>query len=426
MKTRKLILLIPLLLIPVLLAACVGPEGAMGPQGLAGPAGPIGPQGPQGLQGEQGPAGSPGADYMGDQVCSACHGELYAVYMRSGHPWMLNKVQNGQAPAYPFTKIETLPQGYTWEDILYVVGGYYWKALFLNQEGYIITDAPNLSSNTAYLNQYNFANDLLGKKAQLVAYKSGERELQFTCGACHTTGYRAGGYQENLPGLAGTWAQPGVRCEACHGPGSQHVNDPEGVEMKIERDAEACARCHGLGEKDLVEATSGFIDHHEQYEDLFQGKHLALKCVDCHDPHSGMIQLEMAGQETLEARCENCHFEQARFQNNEIHAALDLDCLECHMPYIIKTAWGDAEKHTGDLRTHLVAIDPYQVEQYYTVMKGDIEQSYSVSQVSLNSACRHCHHEGGRGMVKTDEQLLAGALNYHTPPAAAPEPTPAP
>mgnify|MGYP001028571495 FL=1 len=422
MKTRKLCLLIPLFLIPVLLAACVGPGGAMGPQGLMGPIGPVGPQGPQGLQGEQGPAGSPGAEYMGDQVCAGCHAELYAVYLRSGHPWMLNKIDDAQSPDYPFTEIQTLPEGYTWGTIGYVVGGYNWKAVFLDQQGYIITDGPNLSGNTTYLNQYNFANDLLGIKAGLVSYQAGQRQVQFTCGACHTTGYRVDGNQDGLPGLAGTWAQAGVRCEACHGPGSQHIANPEGVEMKIERDSEACAKCHGLGDKGQVEATDGFIDHHEQYQDLFQGKHLALKCVDCHDPHSGVVQLEQDRQETHKTRCENCHFKQARYQNNEIHAALNLDCLECHMPYIIKTALGDPEQFTGDLRTHLVAIDPYQVEQYYTVTQGDSEQTYSISQVSLNSACRHCHHEGGRGMVKTDEELTAVAINYHTPPATAPEP----
>lgn len=425
MKTRKLLMLIPLLIMTALLAACVGPEGAMGPQGPVGPAGPIGPQGPEGKQGEAGPAGAPGAEYVGDQVCAGCHVEIYATYMRSGHPWMLKKIVDAQAPAYPFTSIDKLPEGYTWDDILYVSGGYNWKALFVNQQGYIITDAPNSSGNALYPNQFNLANDLLGYKAGLVPYKAGLPEVQFTCGECHTTGYSPRGNQDGLPGLVGTWAQEGIRCEECHGAGSLHMVHPQGVDMKIERDTEACAQCHGRGETDQVEAQDGFIEHHEQYEDLFQGKHLALKCVDCHDPHSGVVQRSQDGLDTTRTQCENCHFKQAKYQNNEMHSALNLDCIECHMPHIIMTAWGDPAKFTGDIRTHLMAIDPVQIEQFFTVIEGDKEQTYSVSQVGLNSACRHCHG-GGRALPKTDEELTSGAINYHIQPVLTIEETPAP
>ena len=425
MKIRQLLMLIPLLMIIMLLAACAGPEGAMGPQGAPGPAGPIGPQGPAGKQGEAGPSGSPGAEYVGDQVCAACHNEIYTVYMRSGHPWMLNKIIDAQAPAYPFTSIEALPEGYTWDDILYVSGGFNWKALFLNKEGYIITDAPNTSGNAAFLSQWNLENNLLGKKAGWVAYNPGQANVQFTCGNCHTTGYSPRGNQDGLPGLVGTWAQEGIRCEECHGAGSLHMTNPQGIEMKVERDSEACAKCHGRGEMDQVEAKDGFIEHHEQYEDLFQGKHMALKCVDCHDPHTGVVQLYQDGLATTRTQCENCHFKEAKYQNNEIHRALDLDCIECHMPHIIKTAWGDPEKFTGDIRTHLMAIDPTQIEQFFTVQEGDTEQTYSGSQLGLDAACRHCHG-GGLALPKTDEQLTTGSINYHVQPESPIEALPAP
>jgi hypothetical protein len=58
-----------------------------------------------------------------------------------------------------------LPEGYTWDDISYVIGGYNWKARFINAEGYIITDKPGESGNTEYLNQYNFANPIVGTEA---------------------------------------------------------------------------------------------------------------------------------------------------------------------------------------------------------------------------------------------------------------------
>ena len=58
------------------------------------------------------------------------------------------------------------------------------------------------------------------------------------CLPCHTTGYGAGGYEDETktPNLKG------VQCEACHGPGSQH----NGVKEKIQGSpaAKVCAKCH--------------------------------------------------------------------------------------------------------------------------------------------------------------------------------------
>ena len=82
------------------------------------------------------------------------------------------------------------------------------------------------------------------------------------------------------------------------------------------------------------------------------------------------------------------------------------------MPRIVKTAWGDAAKFTGDIRTHLMAIDPNQVGQF------SADGTTALSQISLDFACRHCHIPDS-GMAKTDEELKAAANGYHTPPAPA-------
>ena len=142
--TRKWLLITgALLALALLLTACAGQEGKTGPagpQGLAGPEGPQGPTGPAGAPGEAAKPGSSAAAYVGDEVCAGCHTEIYDVYVNSGHPWIMNKVVDGTPPAYPFSKVSDVPTGYTWADISYVIGGYGWKALFVNQEGYIVTD----------------------------------------------------------------------------------------------------------------------------------------------------------------------------------------------------------------------------------------------------------------------------------------------
>jgi hypothetical protein len=329
--------------------------------------------------------------------------------MKSGHPWKLNKVVDGQPPQYPFTKIDQLPQGYTWKDILYVIGGYNWKARFVDQEGYIITDEPGKSGNTEYLNQWNFANKLLGKSAGWVTYKSGTEKLPYDCGSCHTTGYDPNAVNE-LPGIVGTWAQEGIRCEECHGPGSLHASNPRGFAMKVSRDSEECGKCHRRDAVESVNAKGGFIEHHEQYEEFYQGKHVALTCVTCHDPHRGVVQLRQAGEPTTRTQCQNCHFKQAQFQKNAKHVALNIACIECHMPRIVKSAWGDAAKFQGDIRTHLMAIDPTQIGQFSE------DGLVALSQIGLDYACRHCHLPD-TSLARSDEELMDAATNYHSSPS---------
>ena len=344
-----------------------------------------------------------GADYVGSETCGECHTETFEVFMQSGHPWKLNKVVDGQPPEYPFTEVPEPPEGYTWDDILYVIGGYNWKARFIDQDGYIITGADENATT-----QYNFANPVVGNEAGWVGYHAGEENLPYNCGTCHTTGYKPEGNQDGLPGLVGTWAEDGIGCEACHGPGSLHVDNPYGVALKVDRHSAECGDCHRRGTVEEVNASGGFIQHHEQYEELFQSKHAIIDCVQCHDPHTGVVQLRQAGEQTIRTTCENCHFEKSKNQNNEIHLALEVECIDCHMPRVTKSAVGDAEKFTGDIRTHLMAIDPAQVSQF------NEDGTAALSQLALDFACKHCHVPGS-SVELADEQLVEGATGYHEP-----------
>jgi hypothetical protein len=400
------------LLIVIFLVACTGPQGTVGPVGPPGVPGPQGPPGLMGPPGEPGPPGedalvSIGADYVGSETCSACHQAIYDTFVLSGHPYKLNPVVNGQPPQYPFTQIPEPPEGYTWDDISYVIGGYAWKARFIGQDGYIITDEPGQSGNEDYLNQWNFANQVLGTPAGWVKYDSGTPEKPYNCGSCHTTGYSPRGNQDGLPGLVGTWEAPGIQCEACHGPGSQHVQNPRGVSLVVDRDAELCGQCHTRGDVRVIDSSGGFMQHREQYLSLFQSKHVALGCVLCHDPHTGVIQLRQAGEQTTRTQCESCHFMQAEFQAPHPRVAA---CVDCHMPRIARTAVGDPERFTGDMRAHLFAINPYSFEQF------NEEGNASLPFVSLNFSCRQCHIGNGMALPKSDEELMEKAIGFHDRP----------
>lgn len=405
---RRMIWAISLSMIVILmLAACSGEPGAEGQQGQEGAQGQPGPSGDQGAPGAPGPAGVDGVGFtppafIGAEACAECHQELFDVFMQSGHPFKLNRVENGEAPDYPFTKLPGPPEGYEWEDISYVIGGYNWKARFIDQDGFIITGDEDGTT------QYNFYNPDLDLGDEWVPYHPGE-ETPYTCGECHTTGYSPDGNQDGLAGLVGTWAEAGIQCEECHGPGSLHASHPMSFEMKVDRDSAACGDCHFRGVVEDVDASGGLIKHHEQYEELFQGKHATLDCIQCHDPHIGVIQLRNTNaEETTRTSCEDCHYKEAEDFKLEFHPK---NCLACHMPRVTKSAVGDPERFTGDIRTHLMAINPNQIEQFTE------DGSESLSELGLNFACRNCHNEKGLAFPRSDEELIDAANGMHESPA---------
>lgn len=403
---KRLTIVVGIVLALVLLAACAsavgpaGPAGSVGPPGPQGPEGPAGPPGPEGPAGPAGPTGPAGvnataANYVGSEACQECHEDIYASYRKTGHPYELNKIVGGQPPTYPFSEVPDPPEGYTWDDISYVIGGYGWKARFIDQEGYIITGDENAKT------QYNLYNSVLDMGDNWVPYHAGEQK-PYNCGSCHTTGYRPDGHQDGLPGLIGTWVEDGIGCEECHGPGENHVNEPYLVKMDIDRDSELCGSCHRRGDVTQIDASKGFIKHYEQYEELFASKKRVMRCVDCHDPHQTVKYAKGLGAKTA---CENCHFENAQYQ--KITDRRHAKCIDCHMPHATKSALGDAERFTGDIRTHLMAINPLAASQF------DKDGAFSKPYLTLDFACKGCHYDGGRAPVLTDEELQAMAIGYH-------------
>ncbi len=377
-------------------AAVTSEPGPLGPQGPPGPQGEPGATGPQGPQGQPGAAGvnyAP-ATYVGSETCKECHEDLFASYEQTGHAWPLNKIVDGKPPTYPFSEVPDPPDGYTWDDIAYVVGGYSWKARFINQQGYLIT------GDAEAVTQFNLANRSLRSDEAWVAYHAGE-EMAYDCAGCHTTGYVPEGNQDNLPGLVGVWAEDGVGCEACHGAGSNHVNDPYGVAMAVNRDPDLCSSCHGGDIPMEIEAVDGLISHHDGYPTLFMGKKATMRCVDCHNPHATVKYDRSPG---IQVTCESCHFEKEQFK--KITDRRHAQCVDCHMPAVIQSADAVPEHFTGDMRSHLMVINSQVLTQ---TNDGVFDAPY----LALDFACKSCHYEGGRGGLIEDEALVAAATGYH-------------
>jgi len=322
------------------------------------------------------------AKYVGSEQCEPCHGEIHADFVNSGHPYKLNNATDAQQPGYyPFGDLEGPPPNYSWSDVSHVIGGFRWKARFIDQQGYIITGADANATT-----QWNLpTND--DPEPEWVGYHAGEQNKEYDCGPCHMTAYNSAGHQLDLPGMIGTWAFDGVQCEECHGPGEFHVGQPQDFGMKIDRSNEQCGKCHIRGEVSSIPASGGFIRHHEQWNEMFASKHASIQCVTCHDPHKGLHELNPDRAAAIQGNCEACHFtETAAYEESGLpHHDLNVDCIDCHMPKAAKSARAVAD-YVGDVRSHLFGINTDPDAPMFSEDGGT-----ALGYLTLEYTCLQCH-----------------------------------
>ena len=328
--------------------------------------------------------------YVGSEGCGYCHTATFNELRKSGHPYKLNKVTDGQPPTYPYSDVPSPPEGVSWNEVAYVIGGFGWKARFIGLDGYIIT--------TGGKNQYNLATGTWSD------YHADEKK-PYDCGACHTTGYRPDGHQDDLEGIIGRWEEPGVGCEACHGPGSLHAASPNTVMMNVDTRNSLCGSCHNRGgQNDEILAKGGFIRHHEQFNELQASNHKLLNCVTCHDPHTGVRYNDEEGAVAIRVNCEQCHVNaRASIQSSPLAAAKgDVDCIDCHMPYESKSALA-AGPFVGDIRTHIFKINADSTAEAFT-SDGGFANHY----VTTEFACLSCHEDQDKGWAARNAPDIHG------------------
>ena len=213
----------------------------------------------------------------------------------------------------------------------------------------------------------------------------------FMCAECHSTNLQKN-YDLGEDRYQTTWSEVNVSCEACHGPGSNHVTWAEasaagasveaggslGLVVRLKdadnatwvtdietglskRDPprrsrvaiETCARCHSrrsVFEDDYVHGRP-LVDTHRPallderlyhadgqieeevyvYGSFLQSKMYreGVTCQDCHDPHSLSVRV------TGNAVCASCHLlEKFDTSAHHFHQADSegAQCVDCHMP----------------------------------------------------------------------------------------------
>lgn len=189
------------------------------------------------------------------------------------------------------------------------------------------------------------------------------------CATCHNTRARKN-YDAATDGYRTTMAEPGVGCEACHGPMADHnawqakhpnqSGDPTLRGWSRQQRFHTCAQCHARRAELTGEFQPGenFFDHHaltipdetevfypdgqvreEDYEfTAFLGSKMhaaGVRCMDCHEPHTS--KLRVPGN----LMCLACHantmtngaprIDPATHSRHRVGTSGDA-CTDCHMP----------------------------------------------------------------------------------------------
>ncbi len=193
-----------------------------------------------------------GAEYVGSDTCASCHSGEHSGWEKTYHPYMIQEASEMLPEAKEYLESELAkgeseflnigPDGPvigSIDEIDYVVGGF-WKQRF----------AVNTNEGVMFLTaQYNVPS---GNMTRYVT----DRLYEDRCLACHTTGFdleKANSIDRTAAdySLLSVTSELGIGCEACHGPGSQHVADftnkdliVNPADFTIEEQVNFCGTCH--------------------------------------------------------------------------------------------------------------------------------------------------------------------------------------
>jgi len=172
-------------------------------------------------------------------------------------------------------------------------------------------------------------------------------------------------------------ALQGKGCEACHGPGSAHIDNPSDLSTIISFSSKSvtpvpqqnsqCMACHSGGQRIFWHASI-----HETNN---------LACSDCHNPMAKFSAKGLTAHESVNETCFSCHKEQRAQFTRRSHMPLlegKLDCVDCHNPHGSATA---------------------------PLLKA----------ASVNEVCYGCHAEKRGPFIFEHAPVRESCLNCHTP-----------
>jgi len=256
------------------------------------------------------------------------------------------------------------------------------------------------------------------------------------CADCHSTLFEKN-YDAATDTYDSRWQEIDVACEACHGPGSEHLRlaeewtedyrpegSPTGLTVELDKGdpdgiLDACAACHSrrtaMGPRheaaarfeddyrlatlspDLYHADGQIREEVYVHGSFLQSKmhQRGVSCIDCHDPHG--LDLWLPGDST----CTQCHSEdppldrfptlQAKRYADETHHHHPAEsegarCVACHMP-----------------ETTFMVIDPRR-DHSLRVPRPDLSLT-----LGTPNACTGCHGKEGPAWAAEKVREWTGA-----------------
>jgi len=156
------------------------------------------------------------------------------------------------------------------------------------------------------------------------------------CFRCHSTGpvVLAAGFQVQP-------SEPGIHCEACHGPGRAHAESGGAGAVQNPKKLTAvqintlCGACHRQAsdlDDDRDWSNAWNVRHEPSYlhrAACFRNSNGAMSCLTCHDPHQP-LKTTPASYDT---RCVSCHAKPAHSVSISSRS-----CVGCHMPQVAASA----------------------------------------------------------------------------------------
>ncbi|CAG0978603.1 hypothetical protein METP3_01937 [Methanosarcinales archaeon] len=213
------------------------------------------------------------ATYLTSSVCEDCHKAKYDNWTNTLHRVMLT--DNITAEAMNLTK----PPGTTWNDISYVLVTKF-QFDYIDSSGYFLAQNDSYETETKEFVNSSHAGGAYG-----------------TCGKCHTTGWNTSGWSNitlngTLPGINGTFVEPGIGCERCHKPAGN------GHQVVVNYSSNLCIECH-----------SG-KNHGTGWE---KGSHAPPSaetpsdCTQCHSPFDKYKNNTITEENATNVACGVCH-----------------------------------------------------------------------------------------------------------------------
>ena len=320
------------------------------------------------------------ATFVGSETCKKCHERTYLEWRTSLHSRMMRDVE--LEPLANMADFESPSDVRTFkkEAVAYTLGSQ-WKQQYLKKDGNDLIVLPA---------QYNITT---GEWKAYFPDKPAKRNWYNECAGCHATGVNP---------EKKTFVEMGIACEACHGPGSNHVEAIPGYEIPtiIQASrltpalaAQICGSCHtggrdktgkhaypleyqihkGVGNIRLYfdEVNPDTHSEHfwpsgesrhsnQQYLDWKQSEHakVGVTCITCHDVHRSKSSLQAVGEVPNplmvirsktrlfeDQLCKSCHTTPQYRSVHRIHTFGS--CVRCHMPRVASIGEaGDAHSHT--------------------------------------------------------------------------------